>query len=55
MMKTAPEDCYVFDIDGTLADLAHRLRHIERRPKSWRACRHLSNVKPVRIRIGPLG
>lgn len=35
--------CYIFDIDGTLADMSHRLHHIVRepgddRPKDWRAC-----------------
>ena len=28
-------DCYVFDIDGTLADLTHRLHHIQKSPKDW--------------------
>jgi phosphoglycolate phosphatase-like HAD superfamily hydrolase len=62
-MRTAPKDCYVFDIDGTLADVSHRLHHIARKPKNWRAffaasadkaiehicdlARHLSKVKPV--------
>lgn len=41
MITTYP--CYVFDIDGTLADMSHRLHHILRepgdaRPKDWRAC-----------------
>jgi phosphoglycolate phosphatase-like HAD superfamily hydrolase len=27
----------VFDIDGVLADVRHRLRHVERRPKDWDA------------------
>jgi phosphatidate phosphatase APP1 len=27
--------CYVFDIDGTIADLSHRLHHIEKSPKDW--------------------
>ena len=27
----------VFDIDGVLADVRHRLRHVERRPKDWNA------------------
>lgn len=34
-MKQA--DCYLFDIDGTLADCSHRLRHIQKEPKDWRA------------------
>lgn len=29
--------CYLFDIDGTLADLTHRLPHIQTEPKDWRA------------------
>lgn len=29
--------CYIFDIDGTLADLSHRLPHIEKTPKDWRS------------------
>ncbi len=27
----------VFDIDGVLADVRHRLRHVEQRPKDWDA------------------
>ena len=27
----------VFDIDGVLADVRHRLHHVERRPKDWDA------------------
>lgn len=29
--------CYLFDIDGTLADCSHRLHHIQAVPKDWRA------------------
>lgn len=29
--------CYLFDIDGTLADLTHRLHHIQKQPKDWDA------------------
>lgn len=29
--------CYIFDIDGTLADLSHRLHHIQKQPKDWDA------------------
>jgi phosphoglycolate phosphatase-like HAD superfamily hydrolase len=36
--------CYLFDIDGTLADLSHRLPHIQKTPKDWDAffdaCEH---------------
>ena len=27
----------VFDVDGVLADVRHRLRHVERQPKDWDA------------------
>ena len=27
----------VFDLDGTLADVRHRLHHLERRPRQWDA------------------
>lgn len=29
--------CYIFDIDGTLADPSHRLPHIQKQPKDWDA------------------
>lgn len=29
--------CYIFDIDGTLADCSHRLHHITGEKKDWRA------------------
>lgn len=29
--------CYLFDIDGTIADLSHRLHHIQSDPKNWPA------------------
>lgn len=28
--------CYLFDLDGTLADCSHRLHHIQKSPKDWR-------------------
>jgi hypothetical protein len=27
--------CYLFDIDGTIADGSHRLHHIQKSPKDW--------------------
>ena len=27
--------CYIFDIDGTLADASHRIHHIKKCPKDW--------------------
>jgi len=29
--------CYIFDIDGTLADLSHRLHYIQQTPKDYTA------------------
>lgn len=29
--------CYLFDLDGTLADCSHRLHHIKGARKNWRA------------------
>jgi phosphoglycolate phosphatase-like HAD superfamily hydrolase len=29
--------CYLFDIDGTIADATHRLHHIQKDPKDWPA------------------
>jgi hypothetical protein len=29
--------CYIFDIDGTLADNSHRTHHLVRQPKDWDA------------------
>lgn len=28
---------YIFDLDGTIADLSHRLPHIQKEPKDWPA------------------
>ena len=33
----ARPSCAVFDVDGVLADVRHRLHHLERRPKDWGA------------------
>jgi hypothetical protein len=27
--------CYIFDLDGTIADCSHRLPHIQKTPKDW--------------------
>lgn len=29
--------CFIFDIDGTIANGAHRLHHIKQEPKNWAA------------------
>jgi hypothetical protein len=34
---TSDRPLAVFDVDGVLADVRHRLRHVERRPKDWDA------------------
>lgn len=34
---SAPTPFAVLDIDGVLADVRHRLHHLERRPKDWKA------------------
>lgn len=31
------QPCYIFDLDGTLADLSHRIHHIQKKPKDWKA------------------
>jgi hypothetical protein len=33
----APRAIAVIDVDGVLADVRHRLKHLERRPKDWQA------------------
>ena len=45
--------CYVFDIDGTLADCSHRLHHIQKRPKDWGAFfAGASDDKPIDHVVG---
>jgi hypothetical protein len=34
--ESGPKRCYLFDIDGTVANLDHRLPYVERKPKDWR-------------------
>lgn len=36
-MTELPRGIAVFDVDGVLADVRHRLHHVERRPKDWDA------------------
>ncbi len=46
-------DCYIFDIDGTLLDISHRLHHIKGEERDWAAFRadaELAKDKP-RIEI----
>lgn len=46
-----PGTCYIFDIDGTMADLTHRLPHIQKQPKDWPAffdaCLHDTPIEHV--------
>jgi phosphoglycolate phosphatase-like HAD superfamily hydrolase len=35
MAPLADRPCAVVDLDGTVADVRHRLRFLERRPKDW--------------------
>ena len=44
-------DCIIFDIDGTLANLDHRLHFIKQKPKDWPSFK--ANI-PSDSPIGPL-
>jgi len=37
----------VIDIDGVLADVRHRLRHVSKRPKNWRAFFDAADEDPL--------
>lgn len=34
-MSTEKPKCVIFDIDGTLADIGHRVHYLEENPKNW--------------------
>ena len=36
-MTELPRGIVVFDVDGVIADVRHRLHHVERKPKNWPA------------------
>lgn len=36
-MTETRRKAYIFDIDGTLSNCEHRLHHIQKEPKDWRA------------------
>src|SRR4051794_18001993 len=36
-MADSPRPLAVIDVDGVVADVRHRLHHLESRPKDWRA------------------
>lgn len=42
-----PRSLAVFDIDGVLADVTHRLHHLETRPKDWRGFFATASADPV--------
>lgn len=50
---------YIFDIDGTLADLSHRLHFIQQEPQDWRgffaACPQDEPIKDVLLLAWTLG
>lgn len=47
MAPLADRPCAVVDLDGTVADVRHRLRHLERRPKDWDAFFAAADDDPV--------
>jgi len=50
-MSTAKPPLVIFDLDGTLADIEHRLHYVARKPKRWdrffRACTDDAPNRPV--------
>ena len=36
-MTELPRGIVVLDVDGVIADVRHRLHHVERKPKNWPA------------------
>ena len=46
-MPVEPRPYAVVDIDGVLADVRHRLRHVEQRPKDWGAFFAAADRDPV--------
>lgn len=42
-----PAPLAVFDIDGVLADVAHRLHHLDARPKNWRGFFAAAGADPL--------
>lgn len=51
-------DCFVFDIDGTVADTSHRQHFLEKTPKDWKgffgACSGDAPIVPLRTIINAL-
>jgi hypothetical protein len=42
-----PRQLAIIDIDGVIADVRHRLHHLDRRPKNWKAFFAEATVDPV--------
>jgi FMN phosphatase YigB (HAD superfamily) len=42
----------VFDIDGVLADVRHRLHHLEARPQRWERFFHMADRDPLLVEGG---
>jgi hypothetical protein len=49
--STAHDACVVLDIDGVLADVRHRLHHLQSRPKNWDAFFAAAPADPL-LQIG---
>jgi phosphoglycolate phosphatase-like HAD superfamily hydrolase len=45
--KSTKIPCYIFDIDGTLADNSHRAHHLLKAPKDWDAYHALAHLDTV--------
>lgn len=54
-----PMLCYIIDIDGTIADVTHRLHHIQSTPKNWdaffEACDGDAPIEHMRALTNALG
>jgi hypothetical protein len=52
-------NCYLMDIDGTVADLSHRRHYVENKPKNWPAffdgCEHDAPIEHMRPIVQTLG
>jgi phosphoglycolate phosphatase-like HAD superfamily hydrolase len=47
---TTRTPCYIFDIDGTLADNSHRTHHLLKTPKDWDAYHaNFKMDKPIKV------
>lgn len=51
---TQPGNCWLFDIDGTMANNDHRKHHLEKDPKDWGAFFAASHLDPPHEHITKL-